>query len=35
MMQIRLNYLQFDQQHPFNMPNPVIITPDKMKEFLR
>lgn len=32
--QVRLQYLQFDQDEPFNIPDPVIITPYKFKQFI-
>ena len=29
--QIKLGFLQFDQSDPFNLPNPVVITPYKFE----
>lgn len=29
--QTRLQFLQFDQNEPFNLPNPVIMTPYRYK----
>ena len=31
--QTKLQFLQFDQSEPFNLSNPVIITPTKYKQF--
>lgn len=32
--QAKLQFLQFDQDEPYNIPNPVIITPCKYKQFI-
>ena len=31
--QTKLQFLQFDQSEPFNLSNPVIMTPTKYKQF--
>ena len=31
--QAKLQFLQIDQDEPYNIPNPVIITPSKFKQF--
>jgi hypothetical protein len=32
--QAKLQFLQVDQNEPFNLINPVVITPDRYKQFI-